>query len=111
MIRKVTRTRYKQAVKRSVEVALMVVQAEKSAERGTSKLQKKSWRGTDFRFPTLRDSGSGTSAPVSVSAAWQSGFGYVLGAVSVAVPAGSRYESGKLVPVTAKMVPVTPRTQ
>ena len=61
------------------------------------------------RSPHLRDLGSGNSVPVSVSPAWRAGFGYVLAAVSVAVPAGSHYESGKLVPVTAKMVPVTPR--
>ena len=68
--------------------------------------KKLSWRGTDLWSPTLRDLGSG----ISVSAAWRPGFGYVLAAVSVTVPAGPRYQSGKLVPVTAKMVPITPRT-
>ena len=72
-------------------------------------VKKLFWRGTDFRSPTLQDLGSGISVPVSVSAAWRPGFGYVLAAVSVTVPAGCRYESGKLVPVAASMVPVTPR--
>ena len=40
------------------------------------------------------------SVPVSVSATWRPGFGYVLAAVSVTFPVGSRYE--------VKMVPVTP---
>ena len=71
--------------------------------------KKLSWRGTDFRSPTLRDLGSGISVPVSVSVAWQPGFGYVLAAVSVAVPAGFRYYSVKLA-VTAKLGPVTART-
>ena len=44
-----------------------------------------------------------------VSAAWRPGFGYVLAAVSGAVLVGSRYESGKLVPAMATMVPVAPR--
>ena len=48
--------------------------------------------------------------PVSASAAWRPGFGSVLAAVSMTVLAGSHYESGKLVPATAKMAPVTPRT-
>ena len=75
-------------------------------------MQKKlSWRGTDFRSPTSRDLGSGISVPVSVSAAWRPGFGYVWAAVSVTVPPGSRYESAKLVPVKAKMVPVTRSTR
>ena len=73
--------------------------------------KKLSWRGTDFRSPTLRDLSSGISVPVSVSAAWRPGFGYVLAAGSVTVQAGSRYRSRKLDPVTAKMAPVTPRTQ
>ena len=72
--------------------------------------KKLSWGGTDFRFPTFRDLGSGIAVLVlvSVSGAWRSGFGYVLAAVSVTVPAGSRYESRKLVPVTAETDPVTP---
>ena len=69
-----------------------------------------SWMETDFRSPTLRDLGSGILVPVSHSAAWRPGFGFVLAAVSVTVTVGSRCESRKLVPVTAKMVPVTPCT-
>ena len=75
-----------------------------------SKLQKKCLaigEGLIFGVPALRDLDSGIS--VSVSAAWRPGFGYVLAAVSVTVPAGSRYESGKQVPVTSRMVTVTPR--
>ena len=55
--------------------------------------EKLSWRGTDFRSPTLRYLGS----RISVSVAGRPGFGYVLAALSVTVPAGFRYESGKLV--------------
>ena len=68
--------------------------------------KKLSWRGTEFWSPTLRDLGSEIS--IAVLAAWRPCFGYVLAAVSIAIPAGSRYESGKLVSVSAKMVPVTP---
>ena len=68
--------------------------------------KKLSWKGTDFWSPTLRDLGSEIS--VAVSAAWRPCFGSVLAAVSITIPADSCYESGKLVPVSAKMVPVTP---
>ena len=65
-----------------------------------------SWRGTDFRSPLCEIWAPG----FRFSTAWRPGFVYVLAAVSVTVPAGSHYESGKLVPVTVRMVPVTPRT-
>ena len=67
--------------------------------------------GPIFGLPLRRDLGSGILVPVSASAAWRPGFGSVLVAVFVTVLAGSHYESGKLVPVTAKMAPVTLRTR
>ena len=75
-----------------------------------SKLQKNCLGDGPIFAPTLKDLRSVISVPVSVSvsATWRPGFGYVLAAVSVTFPVGSRYESGKLVPATVKMAPVTP---
>ena len=69
--------------------------------------KKLSWRGTSFRSPTLRDSGSGILVPVSVSA-WfrlRFGCGFCCGR------GWFRTRPENWFPLRPKKVPVTPHTR
>ena len=71
--------RYKQVAKKERGSSSSGSSSRKKVEVQAS-CKKLSWRGTDFRSPTLRDLVSAISVPALVSAAGQPGFDYLLAA-------------------------------